>query len=100
MGSAEPGGSISGPLIISIMALSVLINLVCFVVIARLVKTAREKGATTPLQTLKRAFANQEPHPPPSSSPENGTIIKDSVKKSCASKEVFLEDSDGNVVKI
>ena len=50
MGSAEPGGSISGPLIISIMALSVLINLVCFVVIARLVKTAREKGATTPLQ--------------------------------------------------
>ena len=99
MGSAEPGGSISGPLIISIMALSVLINLVCFVVIARLVKTAREKGATTPLQTLKRAFANQEPHPPPSS-PENGTIIKDFVKNSCASKEVFLEDSDGNVVKI
>ena len=50
--------------------------------------------------------ANQEPHPPPASTPDvedNGPIIKDSlknVKKPFLSKEVFLEDSEGNVVKI
>ena len=101
----EPG-SVSGPLIIAILAISVLFNLLCFIAIARLVKSVRKNDAKTPMQILKQVFTNQEPHPPPASTPddeENGPIIKDSlknVKKPFLSKEVFLEDSEGNVVKI
>ena len=79
----EPG-SVSGPLIIAILAISVLFNLLCFIAIARLVKSVRKNDAKTPMQILKQVFTNREPHLPPASTPdveENGPIIKNSVKK-------------------
>ena len=79
-------GNISGPLLMAILALSVLLNLLCFVIIARLVRSARKKDANSAFQKLRQGFSNQEPN-------RNLDIAEN---RAINKKEVSL-DSDANV---
>ena len=98
--------NVNGPLLISILILSVLVNLMCFIVIAKLVKSARKQDQNSPLNRLARAFSTQESQRPDVAAPEikdeERPIIKNDneLTKPTLSKEVWLEDSDGNVAKL
>jgi len=78
----------------------------CFIVIAKLVKSARKQDQNSPLNRLARAFSTQESQCPGAAAPEikdeERPIIKNDTEptKPTLSKEVWLEDSDGNVAKL
>ena len=78
----------------------------CFIVIAKLVKSARKQDQNSPLNRLARAFSTQESQRPDVAAPEikdeERPIIKNDTEptKPTLSKEVWLEDSDGNVAKL
>ena len=73
----------------AILALSVLLNLLCFVIIARLVRSARKKDtSSSAFQKLRQGFSNQEPN-------RNLDIAEN---RAINKKEVsFDSDSDANV---
>merc|ERR1712227_168057 len=62
--------NVNRPLLISILILSVLVNLMCFIVIAKLVKSARKQDQNSPLNRLARAFSTQESQRPDVAAPE------------------------------
>ena len=65
-----------------------LLNLLCFVIITRLVRSARKKDANSAFQKLRQGFSNQEPN-------RNLDIAEN---RAINKKEVsFDSDSDANV---